>query len=135
MMIRGKVAQGAVLLFFAAIAAYGYFEGQGLFFGPTITTPTDITHTSERVVTIQGTVQHVASIRMNGKEIPITESGHFSEGYALAIGYNQITLEARDKYGHISSQTIKIMYTPSIPRNASSTPEIPGNVASSTSEE
>lgn len=61
---------------------------------------------------IEGSTSHIAALYMNGKQIAVTESGEYSEPYALAPGYNRIVLEARDKYGKSTERAIEIMYTP-----------------------
>ncbi len=137
MMLRGWIGRLAIILFFALVVGYGYFEGSGIFFGPTISVPESVMQTSKHLVTIKGRVQHVSSLTINGSPISITESGDFSEPYVLAPGYNRVTLDARDKYSKTASRVIEIIYTPtatSTPTaatstlpNATTTPEVAPN--------
>ncbi len=113
---NNRIPRILVVLFFALVIGYGYFEGRGLIVGPTIDAPTQPMYVSERLIKIEGTAQHVISLLMNGSPIPTTESGAFSEVYALSPGYNRVTLDAKDRYGKTTSRIIEVFL------NATSTP-------------
>lgn len=121
-------------IFFLIVMGYAYYEARGLLFGPSIAVSSEITEVHEPLVTIRGQADRIASLSMNGKNIPVTEEGVFEEPYLLTLGYNRIVLEASDKYGRTRRQIIEIVYTPtpsetptdstSSPQAASSTPEV-----------
>lgn len=115
-------------IFFLLIIGYAYFEARGLLFGPSITVATDITEVHDPFITLQGQAARISALTMNGKAVEVTEDGAFSEPYLLSSGYNRIILDARDKYGRTSSQTIEIVYTP----NADTTPSQTASEATST---
>ena len=102
----------ALVVFFLIIAGYGYFEAQGILFGPRI----EIAQTTEDVtspyIEITGTTSHIDTLSMNGQSVPVTVQGVFDIPYALSTGYNRIVLDATDKYGHSTQQVIEILYTP-----------------------
>jgi len=54
----------------------------------------------------------ISSLSMNGKDIPVTEEGNFSEPYLLASGDNHITLQAKDTYGRTTTSDVDIIYEP-----------------------
>lgn len=99
--------------FFVTLAGYAYYEMRGLLSGPEIEIENRVMEVSEQFITIEGKVERIATLSMNGKTIPVTEEGNFSEGYVLAEGYNRIVLEARDRYGNATKREIEIVYTPS----------------------
>ncbi len=103
----------ALGIFFLIVLGYAYYEARGLLFGPSITVTSNITEVHEPFVTIKGQADRIASLSMNGKTIPVTESGAFEEPYLLSVGYNRIVLDATDKYGRTRRQAIEIIYTPS----------------------
>ncbi|MBI5470205.1 hypothetical protein HY968_02690 [Candidatus Kaiserbacteria bacterium] len=107
-----RLTRIALVAFFLLILGYAYFEARGILYGPRINVPTGQTEVHERFIHIQGTADHIAAISMNGKEIAVTEAGAFDEPYLLALGYNRIILEARDKYGNKTSREIGITYVP-----------------------
>lgn len=109
-------------VFFVALAGYAYYEIRGLLSGPAIQIDNRVMEVHDPFITIEGSAKRIASLSMNGKTIPVTEDGSFSEGYLLTTGYNRIVLEARDRYGNATARELEIVYTPS----ASSTDLAPG---------
>lgn len=103
----------ALGIFFLIVIGYAYYEARGLLFGPSITVSSDMQEVHEPFVTIKGQAERIASLSMNGKNIPVTENGAFEEPYLLSPGYNRIVLDASDKYGRTRRQAIEIVYTPS----------------------
>ena len=99
-------------LFFVILIGYAYFEAQGLLFGPSISVGSEIAEVHDPFVTIRGHADRISSLSMNGNAIEVTEDGSFSQPYLLAPGYNRIILEAKDKYGRSTSQTLEVIYTP-----------------------
>lgn len=118
-------------LFFVVVVGYGYYEARGILYGPHIEVPGGVVTSHEQFVKVEGRATHIASIRMNGKQIPVTETGLFSEPFLLAPGSNEISLEAKDKYGHTVKETVRILYIPehsiatSTPVRATNTSEVP----------
>src|SRR3989344_9291150 len=106
-----RLTQIALGLFFILLVGYAYCEAHGLLFGPSITVTSQIAAVHDPFVTIKGRADRISSLFMNGKAIQVPEAGDFSEPYVLAPGYNQIKLDARDKYGRNSSSVIEIVYT------------------------
>jgi hypothetical protein len=117
-----KLTKFGLTIFFLIIIGYGLYEAQGLLFGPKIHIATDMTVVHDPYVKIEGQAQRITSLSMNGKDIPVTETGQFSEPFLLARGDNEITLEAKDTYGRTTSSRVDIVYVPSAePEPASST--------------
>ncbi len=109
--------------FFIVVLAYAYYEGRGLLAGPSIEVSGRVMQVSEPVVTIEGHAQRITSLTMNGKAIPVTEDGAFSEPYVLSPGYNRIVLDASDRYGKTAERVIEVVYTASSStQTATSTP-------------
>ena len=99
--------------FFVVVLAYAYFEGRGLLTGPTISVSGRAMEVSQPFITIEGQAQRITSLSMNGKAIPVTEDGAFSEPYVLSPGYNRIVLDASDRYGKTTERLIEIVYVAS----------------------
>ncbi len=117
-----RITQAVLLLFFVLLVGYGYFEAQGLLFGPSITVTSSITSVHQAFITISGHADRISSLEMNGNPVEVTETGDFSIPYLLAPGYNRIVLDARDKYGRDRTRTLEIVYTDDSATSASSTP-------------
>jgi hypothetical protein len=82
-----------------AVFLYAAYLSAPLVRGPalTLTSPTD----GEQVVgltTIRGTTERVSLLRVNGLEVPLTEDGEFEVVRALAQGYTEVTVVARDRF-------------------------------------
>lgn len=96
--------------FFLFAVLYGLFEAQGILLGPRIEIDDLPVHTTTDFVHIQGTATHIASISMNGAEIPVTATGAFDEPYLLGPGENTVEFVAKDKYGNITTKTVILYY-------------------------
>lgn len=119
-----------LVVFFVLLAAYAYYEARGILFGPTIDVTSAVTESTEQFVLIEGTAERIASLKMNGKEISVTETGAFSEPYLLAPGLNRLIFDATDKYGRSRQAIVEILYTP--PVGSTTVPAMPDAAASST---
>jgi hypothetical protein len=108
-----RITRIVLVVFFALVASYAYYEGSGIIWGPAIEIENRVMQVDEPFIAIEGNVRRVAALSMNGKSIALTENGTFSEGYVLAPGYNRITLSARDRFGKSTERAIEILYTPS----------------------
>ena len=107
-----RLIRFGLITFFLVVVAYAYFEGRALLYGPMIEISPRVMEVSESFVTISGTALRIVSLSLNGNAIPVTEDGVFEEGYVLSPGYNQLVLDARDKYGKTAQRTVEIVYKP-----------------------
>lgn len=99
-------------LFFLLLSGYALYEARGILYGPAITIPEDAVHVTEQSTLIQGRAERITELRLNGKQIPVTESGEFEEMFLLAPGTNYFFLEARNARGRLAQKTLVIIYTP-----------------------
>ena len=97
--------------FFLAVLGYALYEAQGILFGPSISVVSQHAEVGEPYTLIKGQADRIVSLTMNGKPIPVTESGAFEEPFLLAPWYNMIVLDAVDRYGRKSSKEVEIIYT------------------------
>lgn len=110
-----RLTKIALVIFFLMVIGYAYFEARGLLYGPRINIASQtMTVTKDPYVLIEGRVDHIASLAVDGQSVPVTESGAFSEPYVLAPGVNRIIFDAKDKYGNGTRKVIEIVYTPSL---------------------
>ncbi len=105
-----RLSRLIILLFFLFALGYGLFEARGIVLGPRIEIDDAPVRSESSFVRIQGRATHIASISMNGAEIPVTAEGAFDEPYLLGPGENRIELAARDKYGNETRRTVVIYY-------------------------
>ena len=109
-----------IVLLFVSVLGYAYLEGRHLIAGPTITLSSGASGafvSSEQLVAIVGTAERIAELTLDGRPVPVTPEGVFSEEVLLAPGYNRVVLVAKDKAVRAVTETLEIVYTP-----ASSTP-------------
>lgn len=109
---ESKFTKIILVIFFILVLGYAYFEGRDIIFGPAISIENRVMNVDQPFITIEGSAHRIASLRMNGQMIPVTEDGAFSEPYLLAPGYNRITLNASDRYNKSAERVIEIIYTP-----------------------
>jgi hypothetical protein len=108
-----KLVRIGLIVFFIVIILYGLYEAQGLLFGPKINVSTEVTVVHDPYVKISGKAQRIVALSMNGKQIPVTQNGEFSEPFLLAKGGNRVALVAKDAYGRTTTRSVEIMYIPS----------------------
>lgn len=119
-----------LIVFFAALLIYAFFESRAMLFGPAIELENETITTNESLITIRGNAKNSIEVRLNGMPIPITEDGAFEEKYLVPPGVTFIVVDARDKYGRTQQKTIHVAYI--IPEEtilpssttATSTPEV-----------
>ena len=97
-------------IFFLALIGYAYYEARGYLNGPRITLPQEIMRTEEQFMLLKGTTERIATLRMNGAPITVTQQGSFEEPFLLAPGLNRIVFDAEDKYGRQSQQILQVFY-------------------------
>ncbi len=110
------LTKSTVVLLFLALAGYAYYETRGLLFGPRIELPTETLTSDEQFYRITGKAERIASLKMNGATITVTEDGSFEEPFLLAPGLNRIVFDAEDKYGNTSQEVLQVYYTGETPR-------------------
>jgi hypothetical protein len=100
----GILIVGLVLIFFF------YQNTKNLIGGPTIsiTSPKDNEVIETSLITITGTVKNAASITLNGHQIFVDESGHFSEKLLLPLGYSILRVEALDREKDMGSKEVHV---------------------------
>ncbi len=101
-----------VAILFLCIIGYALFEARNIVYGPNIILTTETTEVTERVVLIQGKAERIAELRINGRTIPVTESGAFEEPVVLTQGYNRIMVTATDKFGRTEEKVLELIYQP-----------------------
>lgn len=101
-----------LVAFFVLVIIYAYYEMRGFLYGPSINIPSEMTVSREPFITITGTAERITELSINGKLVPVTEDGVFEEPHLLAVGYNRIVLQARDRYGRVRERVIEIIHQP-----------------------
>ena len=94
------------------IFGYAYFKTQAYLQGPqmTINTPLNGSTVTEPQLAIQGLVERVSSIHLNGRKIFIDKEGHFKEHILLYPGHNIITVEATDRFDKRIKKRVEVIY-------------------------
>lgn len=129
---ESSVVRIFLLIFFAILVVYAYFEARGILWGPTIQISSNISTVTTPYIDIKGTTTHIAELTLNGQSVPVTESGTFDIPFALSPGYNRLELDAKDKYGKTAERVIQIILATPIAAATSSATSTPANTATST---
>ncbi len=117
-----KLGRIFLVIFFVLLILYALYEAWGMLFGPSIAIPSESVTVYEQYTLITGHAERITELRLNGKPIPVTESGEFEEPYVLAEGTNYLILEAQDARGRETRETLTILYVPGTsPTRTSST--------------
>lgn len=101
-----------VVVFFLFIIIYGFFRSTDLIFGVKIKNVNiaDGQKFDQSVIEVTGMAKNAIYLTLNGREISVDKAGNFKENIALSPGYNIITLEAKDKFGHTDKEDYKLIY-------------------------
>jgi len=112
MLRESRLARLVLGLFFIALIGYALYEARGILKGPDISVPTATVLATEPFTHIRGKAERITELRLNGKQISVTEAGEFDEPFLLAEGSNYLVLEAKDARGRTATQTLHIVYRP-----------------------
>lgn len=98
-----------MLLFIIAVS-YGFFRIYPLLRGPSITVynPHDGDTVPNTIFEISGEVSPVKEITLQGRPIPVDESGHFTEILVAESPYTIIILTATDTHGKTITKTLSV---------------------------
>lgn len=113
MVVTHKLRRIGIVLFVLAIASYGIFQARDLLEGPAIylENPKDGTVLNESFIAITGRAENISEITLNDRHIFVDETGHFAEQLLLPEGYTIMTLEARDRFGRTTTETLRLVRT------------------------
>jgi hypothetical protein len=112
MKVKRFVKIWITLAFLVVIAGYATFQAHAFAEGPVIevSSPLDGMISGQSLVTIEGNARNISFLTLNGNKIFTDESGQFSEKTLLSRGYNIMRLEAEDRFGRKTSQTLQLIY-------------------------
>ena len=107
-----RIVAGVIIC--VVVAGYAAFEARGIVAGPSliVTQPTPGATLVEPVVRLTGTVERISKITLNGQQIFVSEEGAFDEPLILAPGYNEILVEAWDRFDKKTSVMLPVVHTP-----------------------
>ncbi len=96
------------------VAGYAAFEARGIVAGPslTVTQPTPGTTITEPAIRLIGTAERISKITLDGRQIFVSEEGAFDEPVILAPGYNEILVEAWDRFDKKTSVMLPVVHRP-----------------------
>ena len=104
----------AFIVAFSAIGGYALLQAHNLLLGPmlTVSEPRDGSSISSTtpLVLVSGHVKNISSLTLNGSKIFTESDGRFARNIALNIGYNVVTLEARDKFDKVVKKSLQLIY-------------------------
>jgi len=105
----------SVLVGIALIGLGGYiiFQARFMILGPQLTLIEEPGRMqNQRIITLQGSVQNITKITLNGRQIFTDERGYFTEALVLENGYTVTTIAAVDRYGREVREVRSFIYTP-----------------------
>ena len=109
-----RLSPRTLLIFclFASVAIYTGYRTKDLVGGPVISvaSPQNGVTLNDDFLTIEGEAKRIAHLFLNHRRIFTDERGRFREKILLADGYNVISLEASDKFGRSTRQTLELVY-------------------------
>jgi hypothetical protein len=106
------VRYGSIILLFVVIAGYGMWISRDLLFGIRLSVSgiSDGMSAQAPLLDITGTARHANNVTLDGRTIPIAQSGAWSDTIALMPGYNVVTIGASDKFGRTKSRQYRVYY-------------------------
>lgn len=99
-----------IAILFVVILGYGLFAARVLLgaFHIEVDSPKDGQTFTEPLIPISGSVKHAETIQMNGRTIPVNRDNTFTEQYLLSPGYNEVVIEASNKFGRSEAVTLRL---------------------------
>lgn len=112
---------GVVVVFgYALFVASPYLLGPSL----TVTSPTPNHAATGATVTITGKTERVAYLSINDQPVPLSEDGSFTAERAFPSGYTVLVIEARDRFGRTTQQTVNFVLTHNTTLNVAQSQEV-----------
>lgn len=112
MKVRRFLKLWVTIAVFVVIGGYATFQAHAFAQGPTIAvdSPLDGSVSSESLIAIKGNARNISYLTLNGNKIFTDEGGKFEEEILLSRGYNIMKLEAQDRFGRKTAQTLQLIY-------------------------
>ncbi|HEY4508146.1 MAG TPA: hypothetical protein VJJ55_00630 [Candidatus Paceibacterota bacterium] len=119
-----KLIIGIVIATLAVLgfASYGYLQSREYLRGPVIAVeePKNGALSTTSLITVRGNARNISFLTLNGRQIFTDEQGRFREALLLQNGYNIMTIEAKDRFGHIKTKRLELVYKPLQNQNGNS---------------
>lgn len=102
----------SISFLFIFIFIFAFFESRNLIFGVKIKNVniTDGAKVENNIMNVTGTAKNALQLSLNDRIISIDQQGNFNETIALLPGYNTISIDAKDKFGHSDEKIYKLIY-------------------------
>ena len=106
------------------LIVYVYLQSREYLRGPvlTIEEPLNGSMSTTSLVALLGRAHNISFLTLNGRQIFTDEQGRFKESLLLQDGYNIMTLEAKDRFGHSVEKRLELVYKPEAQQVPSTTP-------------
>jgi hypothetical protein len=108
-----KIILGAGMAVLALVGTtfYGFYQLREFLSGPlvSIDEPADGAVFALPLITLSGRARNIAFITLNGRQIFTDGEGGISESLLLQNGYNIITIEAKDRFGHLVKKRLEVV--------------------------
>ena len=131
MFSRKLIIRILTILGILIVVGYSFFALKDVLRGPRIeiATPESGYATTTPLIVVAGRVLRGNLFFINNATTTIDLDGNFDDRLLLSSGYNIMTLEARDRYGRIDTETVEITYVIPIATSTSA------NTSTSTTEQ
>ena len=112
---------GVVILAIFCLIVYSYSQSREYLRGPvlTIEEPLNGSSSTTSLVALVGHARNISFLTLNGRQIFTDEQGRFKESLLLQNGYNIMTLEAKDRFGHTMEKRLELVYKPGVAASSS----------------
>ena len=111
-----------IVLVAVGLVVYAYFQSREYLRGPVVVIeePLNGSMSTTSLVALRGQAHNISFLTLNGRQIFTDEQGRFKESLLLQNGYNIMTLEAKDRFGHQVEKRLELVYKPDVATSSSS---------------
>ncbi len=116
------VSISLIAIIAVGLSVYSYLQFKEYLRGPvlTIEEPQNGSMSTTSLVLLRGSARNVSFLTLSGRQIFTNEQGSFKESLLLQNGYNIMTLEAKDRFGHSMEKRLELVYKPDVATSSSS---------------
>lgn len=111
---KPKIIKNIVFaLLIITLFAYGIYNSRILIAGPQIEIlepQNGSTIENSPLIRVTGTVENIAFIKLNDRQINVDENSYFDEPVLLYPGYNIIKVSAEDKFQRTVDKQVEVIY-------------------------
>ncbi len=110
--IKKIVSLAGILAIITLVLGYGVWISRDILFGIhfSVSGLHDGLSTSEPLLTVSGNAYHASMLVIDGRTVPLSDTGSWQDTLALLPGYNTIQISVTDRFKRTTTKEYRVYY-------------------------